>query len=70
MLIEIPVCERSKGTQQYLVGSPTDDRVLGIQWNVNDDQFTFDVKLTLTPSTVPEEESFQLAQVFTTHLVL
>ena len=29
----------------------SDDRVLGIQWNVNDDQFTFDVKLTHKPST-------------------
>ena len=44
-------CERSKMAQQYLVGGPTDDRVWGIQWNVNDDQFTFDEKLTHKPST-------------------
>ena len=51
MLNEIPECERSKRAQQYLVGGPTDDRVLGIQCDVNDDQFTFDVKLTHKPST-------------------
>ena len=51
VLNEISESERSKRAQQYLVGGPTDDRVLGIQWNVNDDQFTFDVKLTHKPST-------------------
>ena len=51
MFNEIPESEKLKNAKQYLVGDSTDDRVFSIQWNVNDDQFTFDVKLTHKPST-------------------
>ena len=51
VLNEIPKENRSTKTRQHLLGNPTDDRVLGIKWKVNLDQFTFNVKLPDKPFT-------------------
>ena len=51
VLSEIPESERSTKAQQYLLGNQTDDRILGIQWKVNEDQFTFDIKIPNKPFT-------------------
>ena len=51
MLNEIPKENRSKKAQQHLLGYSTEDRVLGIQWKVNLDHFTFNVKLPDKPFT-------------------
>jgi len=45
VLNEISEEESSTKAQKYLLGNPTDDRVFGIQWKVNTDQFTFDVNI-------------------------
>ena len=51
VLNQIPDSERSAKAKQYLLGTPTDDRVLGVQWQVNEDQFTFEVKVPTKPCT-------------------
>ena len=51
MLNEIPKENRSEKAQQHLLGYSTEDRVLGIQWKVNLDHFTFNVKLPEKPFT-------------------
>ena len=51
MLNEIPKENRSKTAQQHLLGYSIEDRVLGIQWKVNWDHFTFNVKLPDKPFT-------------------
>ena len=42
VLQSIPATERSTKAQQYLLGD-SNDRVLGINWQVHSDEFTFDV---------------------------
>ena len=44
VLQSIPATERSTKAQQYLLGN-SNDRVLGINWQVHSDEFTFDVHL-------------------------
>ena len=51
MLNKIPKENRFTKAQQHLRNNPTDDRVLGIQWKVNLDQFTFNAKLPDKPFT-------------------
>ena len=45
VLSKLPEYERSTKAQQYLLGNPTDDRILGIQWKVKEGQFTFNVQI-------------------------
>ena len=45
ILSKLPECERSAKAQQYLLGNPTDDRILRIQWKVKEDQITFNVQI-------------------------
>ena len=50
VLDSIPSAERSKKAQHLLEGS-SNDRVLGVQWRVKEDKFTFDVNLLQKPCT-------------------
>ena len=50
VLDAIPNAERSKKAQHLLDGS-SNDRVLGVQWRVKEDKFTFDVNLPQKPCT-------------------
>ena len=50
VLDAIPYAERSKKAQHLLDGS-SNDRVLGVQWRVKEDKFTFDVNLPQKPCT-------------------
>ena len=50
VLQSIPATERSTQAQQYLLGD-SNDRVLGINWQVHSDEFTFDVHLPKRPLT-------------------
>ena len=45
VLIKLPKYERSTKVQQYLLGNPTDDRILGIQWKLKEDQLTLNVQI-------------------------
>ena len=51
VLSEILERERSSKAQQYLLGNSTDNRVLGVQWKVNEDLFTFNVQIPCKPLT-------------------
>ena len=50
VLQSIPATERSTKAHQYLLGNFS-DRVLGINWQVHSDEFTFDVHLPKRPFT-------------------
>ena len=51
VLDAIPTTEQASKAHLYLLESVESDRVLGVHWQVTEDQFTFDVRLPNKPLT-------------------